>query len=389
MATESEADIERLVRESCPPSVVLTVRDEAAVLPSYAEEGWRRWTPRGIDAVWRGRPNTGVPGALEPGSLVVRDHGRMVDPADYDVHPLFGSICVAEGRPGGRPVRLDYRYGLQRLDLVVADTSGALRYVPGEPALAAPRPPAAPRGFRALAHVALDAFAGADEATVWPVGASSEGPRPAESSLARDHLMIAFLGDSVTQGAESTVDAASYPFVAIERLRARFPGTTVDARVVAEGGSDSGCWLGDDARCDWRRVEETGADVVVVEFVNDCHLDAEAWPSNYDGMLARVTAAGSRLVVTTPPYTARSRMDDAGGLGVDRRAYVAFLRRWAASRGVPLLDVASGWADLRRRGLPYWTLLANGLNHPDDRGHALAGRIVGDGLGDLLLSGEI
>ena len=27
-------------------------------------------------------------------------------------------------------------------------------------------------------------------------------------------------------------------------------------------------------------------------------------------------------------------------------------------------------------GLPYWTLLSNGINHPGDRGHELIGRAV-------------
>jgi hypothetical protein len=57
---------------------------------------------------------------------------------------------------------------------------------------------------------------------------------------------------------------------------------------------------------------------------------------------------------------------------VDPRPYTRFLREFAAAEGIALADISARWERLADLGLPYVTLLANGINHPDDRGHFLA-----------------
>ena len=47
------------------------------------------------------------------------------------------------------------------------------------------------------------------------------------------------------------------------------------------------------------------------------------------------------------------------------------LRKFAASHGLALADASARWEHLWKEGIPYVTLLRNGINHPDDRGHAL------------------
>jgi hypothetical protein len=38
---------------------------------------------------------------------------------------------------------------------------------------------------------------------------------------------------------------------------------------------------------------------------------------------------------------------------------------------VALADASLRWGHLLQEGIPYPTLLANSINHPDDRGHQL------------------
>ena len=47
------------------------------------------------------------------------------------------------------------------------------------------------------------------------------------------------------------------------------------------------------------------------------------------------------------------------------------LRRFAAENQVALADASRLWCRLHAQGLPYTTLLANAINHPDSRGQAL------------------
>jgi len=53
------------------------------------------------------------------------------------------------------------------------------------------------------------------------------------------------------------------------------------------------------------------------------------------------------------------------------RAAVGYLKEVAAELNVGLADASRRWAHLWVEGLPYITLLYNGINHPDDRGHQL------------------
>jgi hypothetical protein len=55
----------------------------------------------------------------------------------------------------------------------------------------------------------------------------------------------------------------------------------------------------------------------------------------------------------------------------DPRPYVRDLKPFAADHHVALADASSRWERLRRQGIPFMTLEANGINHPDARGHQI------------------
>ena len=57
--------------------------------------------------------------------------------------------------------------------------------------------------------------------------------------------------------------------------------------------------------------------------------------------------------------------------GKETRSTVEVLRKVCAEQKVALADTSKRWEHLEVEGLPYTTLLVNGINHPDDRGHEM------------------
>jgi hypothetical protein len=53
----------------------------------------------------------------------------------------------------------------------------------------------------------------------------------------------------------------------------------------------------------------------------------------------------------------------------DPRPGIIFLRQFAREKHIPLADAARRWEGLEELGIPYETLMANGINHPDARGY--------------------
>ncbi|WP_345941143.1 MULTISPECIES: SGNH/GDSL hydrolase family protein [unclassified Microbacterium] len=130
-------------------------------------------------------------------------------------------------------------------------------------------------------------------------------------------------------------------------------------------------------------MEAAAPHVTVVEFFNDAYLDPADWAPAYDELVSRLTSLGSEVVLLTPTFAMRAAMNGSAERD-DGRPYVHFLRDHAQRAGLPLIDVSARWERLRDEGLPYWTLLANGINHPDDRGHRLTGGVVARALEGML-----
>jgi hypothetical protein len=60
--------------------------------------------------------------------------------------------------------------------------------------------------------------------------------------------------------------------------------------------------------------------------------------------------------------------------GGETRSGVAVLQSVAREKGAGVADASRRWAHLEAEGIPYITLLANGINHPDNRGHEMFAR---------------
>ncbi|HEX6445739.1 MAG TPA: GDSL-type esterase/lipase family protein [Streptosporangiales bacterium] len=368
----------RAVRE-VEPAEVRAVHGEPLTLPPVAPDRWIAGVaPHGIRTGFRGQDRIPAPGALDAGSLVVRCGTRVLRRgADYLVDPVWGTIGTTAA--DAEQVTVDYRYSLRRLDAIMRREDGRVVPLRGRSHLTGPRPPV-PASGELLGTVLVPYFGGAGSGEAFPyvepprrVSPPQGGRLPETTRRLREHagLRVVCWGDSVTCGGDASAEATAYPALVERGLRDA--GADARVTVVAVDGSNSAQWLsGEGVACDWRRVEAARPHLVTLEFVNDAELDPAVWPSLYGEILARVRRMGAELLVTTPHFTMPAWMGSDRPADPDGRAYTAFLRAFCRSGSVALADVSLRWEHLALEALPYVTLLHNGVNHPDDRGHALA-----------------
>ncbi|WP_157181117.1 SGNH/GDSL hydrolase family protein [Actinopolymorpha alba] len=375
--------VRELVSDGVEPAERRLVRGERTVLPHTVPDRWISGrAPRGVLTSHRSQASIPAPGALDPHSLVVRSvEGRTLRPGvDYAVDDVWGTIGLAEA--DASPCEVDYAYSLLRIDSVVETATGGLTIVEGQSHLTTPRPPTSSVGARLVATIFVPYFSDGRDVQVL---VRRDGPRtvtaPQQHLLAAtsarlragEEVRIVCWGDSVTAGGDASSDRASYGALVEHGLRTM----GADARVttVAVDGSNSAQWLGrgEKAGCRWSRVAEARPHLVVVEFVNDAELDPETWPGLYLDLKSRTEAIGAELLITTPHFTMASMMrSDHAAVDTDERPYTRFLRDFCRSEQIALADVSRRYEHLALEAVPYHTLLNNGINHPDDRGHALA-----------------
>lgn len=377
------AAVARLLR-TVEPAEIRAAVGEPHQLAAETPYRWERGTKlHGVRTSWWGRDGTPAPGALDPASVRVRVAGtgrELARDREYLIDATWGALGLPASA-AACAVEVDYRYSLRRIDSIVSDVDGRLRLLRGRSELTVPRPPEPPAGETLVGNVYIPYFGGRERFHYLPADVADEVvsapqldklPRVAAKLRAGVPVTVVCWGDSVTVGGDASSGHTAYPAVLARLLRAAYPAGAVDVVPVAVDGSSTSDWLAGAGDARIERVLAASPDLVTVEFVNDAHLPASRWQANYDEIAARIAAADADLMLTTPHFTMPDWMGDAAIDGVDRRPYVAFLRRYAAATSTALADVSARWERLHRTGLPYVTLLNNGINHPDDRGHALA-----------------
>ncbi|MGO4681438.1 GDSL-type esterase/lipase family protein [Microbacterium sp. 2MCAF23] len=361
------------------PIDVREVCGERVHLPAGAPDRWLHgWHLRGVVSDFRGSDDTPVPGALVRGTVRLEVGGRRLDEGtDYLIDDTWGALTRVGDWSGDAAAT--YRVALRRVDAVIDRGDGAFEVIPGVPHLSNPLPPHA-AGLRHVANVYVSA-AGVE---LLPLreepGVVRSSPRPdlfpAVARVRADGerpLRITCWGDSVTVGASSSSPWSSYPQLVSYGLASA--GRPAEVTVVAVGGTTSAQWL-DPGRLDlpFSAVVDSNPDLLIVEFVNDAEGDLTTWERSYAEIRERAVRMGADLLLMTPhfvmpPWMGHERLDEP-----DRRPYVAFLRAFCATHELPLADAARAWEALFAEGTAYPTLLRNGINHPDDRGHAIYAR---------------
>ncbi len=339
---------------------------------------------------------TTAPGHLTPGSLTVRGAaGGTVyrRGSDYEVDEQWGTVgrLPEGGIPEDAEVVLEYSVWLDRLDSIVAiaATGGQPFLRPGEPGLVNVRPPSPGYGETVLANIWVRAGQqrlteesiyrviepAYPERKQWPPPAQSLLPGAWRKLNEGGSLKILAWGDSVTAGGEVSAQHLRWQDRFLGLLKQKFPRADIRLETVAWGGRRSGDFLKEPPGSPYNFEEKVlgaGADLVISEFVNDSHLTPAEVEEHYGHLLRRFREAGAEWIILTPHFVWHRWMG-AGSprLEDDPRPYVAGLRQFASRHGVALADASLRWGHLVKEGIPYETLLANSLNHPDDRGHLI------------------
>lgn len=366
-----------------PPRTV-SVRDQELRLTDEAPQGWGKGTAL-PGCVGRG---TTLAGCLVPDSLVLKaapgpEGRRFVEGTDWRADRLWGRV----GRiPGGAidastPVFADYDYSLMRLDTLEVRSDGQVILRVGAEHKSVPEPPAVDQHARALCNLYLPYHCREiTAAEVYPVGPAFPAATQAEmdakaalipNTLAKlrrgDDLTLVFWGDSVTCGGDASSQEKAFPLSFTNWLRAKYPQSRIKYVNAGTGGwnTERKLPLFD------QEVLAHKPDLVVIEFVNDMGFDRDRIFKNWGEAVRRIREIGGEVIILTPHFTRPDMMGTRDLRTPETRAAVGFLKEFAQENHVGLADASRRWAHLWIEGLPYMTLLYNGINHPDDRGHQL------------------
>jgi lysophospholipase L1-like esterase len=371
------------ILDIAPPRVV-SVRDQELRLTDEVPQGWSKGTAL-PGCLGRG---TTLAGCMVPDSIVLKaargpQGARFAEGTDWRVDRVWGKV----GRiPGGAieantPVFADYDYSLLRLDTIEVRSDGQIVLRVGGEHKSVPEPPTVDQHARGLCNLYLPyhckEITGAE---VYPVGPAIPAPLQSAveakaalipNTLAKlnrgDDLTVVFWGDSVTCGGDASSQEKAFPLSFTNWLRAKYPQSHIKYVNAGTGGwnTERKLPLFD------QEVMAHKPDLVVIEFVNDMGFDRDRIFKNWGEAVRRIREIGGEVIILTPHFTRPDMMGTTDLRTPETRAAVGFLKESAQENHVGLADASRRWAHLWIEGLPYMTLLYNGINHPDDRGHQL------------------
>lgn len=326
-----------------------------------------------------------IPGALVPESLQVRlpDGALLKQGTDYVAEGRWGKLaCGPSGRVSTETqVLVDYKFGLLRLDGVDILPDGMVITVTGVPDFVCPTPPPVTTGGLRLANIFRPYNSQKVESWhIFVAGQPFPEPtqaekvqlsQPVRQTLAKlragKPVHIVTWGDSVTAGGDASKPELAYANLFITRLRERFPKAAITHTNSAIGGTNTSQRLPDFEK----EVLAHKPDLVTMEFVNDMNFPVSELQKNWNQALTQVNASGAEAVVITPHFTMPEFMGNAHPRGTEVRQDVRWLKLIAKQNAAGLADTSRRWAHLETEGVPYITLLHNGINHPNDRGHEM------------------
>jgi len=358
------------------PADSVSVKTEEVLLPASQTV---KWMPGGH--LEKCRTTNMIPGSLLGDSVVVKltDGTTLTRDKDYSLDDRWAKLAWIKGGAlsTDTKVLVDYNHSLLRIDGIDLSADGKLSVTRGTPHLVCPVPPVLTstslrilQVFRPYGSTAVEPW------HVFSCGPDFKEPEASESPAVAKTLQklrsgepvtIVTWGDSVTVGGDTSKPELAYASLFVTRLRERFPKTDIKHVNAGIGGTNT------DGRLPALEQEVLSykPDLVTIEFVNDMSIPAENVEKNWNEALTRIKAAGADAVVITPHFTMPEFMGNQYPRGPEMRPGVELLKQIAHKHGVGLADTSKRWAHLEVEGIPYITLLYNGINHPDDRGHEM------------------
>jgi hypothetical protein len=350
-----------------------------------------------------------VPGAANADTLRLYrldadgTEGTLRSGTDYTMDPDFCCITLSEAfDPTDGAYRLDYDLRLQRVD-VLAEKDGELRLFLGTEALTSPPWAVLPEGWIGFARVHLRFRDELCETAIYPIAraaygrttnhvesygtaarmpdghdreedADADNPlwpgaidysphvRGSAQAFARlrrrfdeaEEYRMVYFGDSITQGGDVdpelrfTTRFSRYLTRSARQKRLSFHNAAI-------GGTSSSYGR---ERFE-RDVLAHSPDTVTILFaLNDKKLDDKTFTDNHRFFVEELRARNVEPILLTSNMNTAIWMP---GLDHAEQRIVDFCRE----HELICLDAYGVWKELPRYGIPYESLLANGINHPD------------------------
>jgi len=354
----------------------------------------------------------GIPDAMPPESLKLY---RMVNGrrsalrADRDYrldNPSFGGIKFLKPEKfAADDVFMDYQVRYQRVDCLAADDAGTVRLFCGKESLVCARIPLLPAGWNAICRIYSHRCAELGEDDLLPVSerrygrllnyemkqdaearmpddwfgaaqpehpdaiqlytrqldyraAAAYAPAAAEALRRRlreqKQFTLVYFGDSVTMGGDVPNDLR-FPRRLNGWLQKQYPQIRFNCPNSSIGGTNSTCGRERFAA----DVLAYHPDAVTVMFPLNDHWMADAdWLTNH-----RYFVDGLRKINAIPIFMTSNAMTRSWSKNFDHT--IDRIRTFCADEKIILIDVYRLWTLMKDYGIPYETLLANGINHPD------------------------
>jgi len=355
------------------------VAGEEQVLSDAPAQGWGGGTSlqKVLGPVDKG---TRLPNVLDRESVVVYEaqpsNKHFIADKDYKLDRLWGGLSRVDGGaiPKGGKVFVDYVVYQQRIDVVQVSKAGAASIKKGASAAVCAAVPEPDPGCTAIANIYInyqtssigsgDIYPLPEKPVIWQDYIKTSGRDHLKNTLgllrSGKPLTVVCWGDSVTEGGSPSSHDKCYVELLRSRLRAAYPKSHITLINAGIGGSNT------NSRRDGyeKEVLSHHTDLITVEFVNDIGMGSEEIRKNWTEFIARARQQNPNVefILITPHNVMPEWMGNFKS-GVDA------MRRAAVENRVALADANNVWMNLGKMGIPYFSLLANGINHPDDLGH--------------------
>ena len=320
---------------------------------------------------------TRLPYAIDPVSVTVHSEKAVYEEnKDYSLDHDWGGISRIEtgSIPKDGKVYVDYEVYLQRVDAIQVSAKGAVSVKKGKAASVNAEIPEADKGCTAIANVYIPYRTAAVTAEniyplpsrdlAWQSFIKVSGRKYLSNTLgllkSGKPVTVVCWGDSVTSGGSPSSHDKCYVELFRAHLKQAYPNAKITLINAGIGGSNT-----DSRRGGYdTEVLAHNPDLITVEYVNDAGMSAEQIKANWSEFITRARAKNPKVefILLTPHYIVPQWMGSY-------KDSIPAMRRSAWVNKVALGDTTNVWAHLRDIGMPYMTLEANGINHPNDLGH--------------------
>ncbi|RYD38855.1 MAG: SGNH/GDSL hydrolase family protein [Verrucomicrobiaceae bacterium] len=336
---------------------------------------------------------------LVPGSLNLQPEDgskTFKEGEDFKLHPTWPQVTnIGDrlGKPGSGKLKASYGVATQRLDLLQLK-DGELTIKPGKSHLVCPVLPEPDAGATAIAGIYVapwqtDGKHVISKEDILPIRAFTPAapvhPEGIAKSAAKlrngEPVRIAFMGDSVTLGAEATAwtlnlwteKNLTYASRVVTGLRKTFPSAKIEPIQAVQGGTTSKVA----PQFFDEKVAPQKPDLLLIAFgLNDANstiggkprVSVEEYKEGLRGVIGKARAAGTEVMLVTPMQPSPFLKSGIAARILDYRDAMLAL---AGEEKVACADVYADWLHQADRGIPPFSQLHNWINHPGNQGHGV------------------